>query len=156
VFEQHRFKIVLIGDSGVGKTNLFSQFTRRHFNAESKSTIGVEFATKTLEIDGKNVKAQIWDTAGQERYRAITSACYRGAMGTMLLYDITTSATFASVPRWLQELRENAEPNTILMLIGNKSDLADDRAVSTQEGVGFSKSQNVLFLETFAKDASNV
>jgi small GTP-binding protein len=149
-------KIVLIGDSGVGKTNLLSRFIREHFNPDSKSTIGVEFATKTLEIDGKNVKTQLWDTAGQERYRAITSAYYRGALGAILLYDITTAATFSSVVRWLQELRENADRSMTIMLIGNKSDLADDRAVSTQEGLGFSRSHHLLFMETSAKDGTNV
>jgi small GTP-binding protein len=149
-------KIVLIGDSGVGKTNLLSRFTRDQFNPESKSTIGVEFATKTLEVEGKHVKAQIWDTAGQERYRAITSAYYRGAIGAMLLYDITTSLTFSSLGRWLRELRENADPNIVVMLVGNKSDLAEKRAVSTDEGVGFSKSESLLFIETSARDASNV
>jgi small GTP-binding protein len=149
-------KIVLIGDSGVGKTNLLSRFTRDQFNPESKSTIGVEFATKTLEVEGKQVKAQIWDTAGQERYRAITSAYYRGAIGAMLLYDITTSLTFSSLARWLRELRENADPNIVVMLVGNKSDLAEKRAVSVDEGIGFGKSESLLFIETSARDASNV
>jgi small GTP-binding protein len=149
-------KIVLIGDSGVGKTNILSRFTRDQFNPASKSTIGVEFATKTMEVRGKNVKAQIWDTAGQERYRAITSAYYRGAIGAMLLYDITTSLTFNSVPRWLQELRENADPTIVVMLVGNKSDLQDNRAVTIEEGIGFSKSENLLFIETSAREASNV
>jgi small GTP-binding protein len=149
-------KIVLIGDSGVGKTNLFSQFTRDHFNPESKSTIGVEFATKILSVEGKTVKAQIWDTAGQERYRAITSAYYRGAIGAMLLYDITAAPTFASLSRWLKELRENVNPDILVILVGNKSDLSDKRAVSTDEGIGFSKSQSLLFIETSARDATNV
>ena len=83
------FKVVLIGDSGVGKSNLLSRFTRNEFSLESKSTIGVEFATRSIEVDGKTIKAQIWDTAGQERYRAITSAYYRGAVGALLVYDIT-------------------------------------------------------------------
>jgi len=83
------FKVVLIGDSGVGKSNLLSRFTRNEFSLESKSTIGVEFATRSIQVDGKTVKAQIWDTAGQERYRAITSAYYRGAVGALLVYDIT-------------------------------------------------------------------
>jgi small GTP-binding protein len=149
-------KIVLIGDSGVGKTNLLSRFTRDQFNPESKSTIGVEFATKTLEIEGKNVKAQIWDTAGQERYRAITSAYYRGAIGAMLLYDMTSSLTFSSLTRWLSELRENADPNIVVILVGNKSDLTEKRSVSTDEGVAFSKSESLLFIETSALDSSNV
>ena len=149
-------KIVLIGDSGVGKTNLLSRFARDQFNPDSKSTIGVEFATKTLEIEGKTVKAQIWDTAGQERYRAITSAYYRGAIGALLLYDITASLTFNSLSRWLQELRENADSNIVVMLVGNKCDLQELRAVSKDEGIGFAQSENLLFIETSARDATNV
>lgn len=149
-------KIVLIGDSGVGKTNLLSRFTRDQFNPDSKSTIGVEFATKTLEVEGKTVKAQIWDTAGQERYRAITSAYYRGAIGALLLYDVTSSLTFQSLTRWLQELRENADSNIVVMLVGNKCDLQELRAVSTEEGLGFAKEQSLLFIETSAMDATNV
>ena len=149
-------KIVLIGDSGVGKTNLLSRFARDQFNPDSKSTIGVEFATKTLDIEGKTVKAQIWDTAGQERYRAITSAYYRGAIGALLLYDITASLTFNSLTRWLQELRENADSNIVVMLVGNKCDLQELRAVSKDEGVGFAQSENLLFIETSARDATNV
>ena len=96
------FKIVLIGDSGVGKSNLLSRFTKNEFNLESKATIGVEFATKAITLEnGQHVKAQIWDTAGQERYRAITSTYYRGALGALLVYDITRSKSFESVERWL-------------------------------------------------------
>ena len=149
-------KIVLIGDSGVGKTNLLSRFARDQFNPDSKSTIGVEFATKTLEIEGKTVKAQIWDTAGQERYRAITSAYYRGAIGALLLYDITASLTFNSLSRWLQELRENADSNIVVMLVGNKCDLQELRAVSKDEGIGFAQQETLLFIETSARDATNV
>lgn len=149
-------KIVLIGDSGVGKTNFLSRFARDQFNPDSKPTIGVEFATKTIEVEGKTVKAQIWDTAGQERYRAITSAYYRGAIGALLLYDITASLTFTSLSRWLQELRENADSNIVVMLVGNKCDLQELRAVSVEEGMGFSKSENLLFLETSAREAKNV
>ena len=149
-------KIVLIGDSGVGKTNLLSRFARDQFNPDSKSTIGVEFATKTLNIEGKTVKAQIWDTAGQERYRAITSAYYRGAIGALLLYDITASLTFQNLKKWLSELRENADSNIVVMLVGNKCDLQELRAVSKDDGVAFSSEENLLFIETSAKDATNV
>ncbi|OHT11878.1 Ras-related protein RABA2b [Tritrichomonas foetus] len=149
-------KIVLIGESGVGKTNLLSRFSRDHFNPSSKSTIGVEFATKTLKVDDKNVKVQIWDTAGQERYRAITSAYYRGAVGAMLLYDITSSLTFSSLERWLRELRENADPNIVVMLVGNKSDMTDLRSIAHQDGVNLAKDQGLLFIETSAKTSENV
>ncbi|CAI0449188.1 unnamed protein product [Linum tenue] len=140
------FKLVLIGDSGVGKSNLLSRFTKNEFNLESKSTIGVEFATKSLSIDGKVIKAQIWDTAGQERYRAITSAYYRGAVGALLVYDVTRHSTFENVARWLKEV----------MLIGNKSDLRHLVAVQTEDAKAFSERESLYFMETSALTATNV
>ncbi|KAK1923524.1 ras family-domain-containing protein [Papiliotrema laurentii] len=150
------FKVVLIGDSGVGKSNLLSRFTRNEFNLESKSTIGVEFATRSINVDGKTVKAQIWDTAGQERYRAITSAYYRGAVGALLVYDIAKHGTYENVTRWLKELRDHADQNIVIMLVGNKSDLKHLRAVPTDEAKAFATENNLLFIETSALDASNV
>ncbi|TRM59816.1 GTPase [Schizophyllum amplum] len=150
------FKVVLIGDSGVGKSNLLSRFTRNEFNLESKSTIGVEFATRSINVDGKTVKAQIWDTAGQERYRAITSAYYRGAVGALLVYDIAKHATYVNVTRWLKELRDHADSNIVIMLVGNKSDLKHLRAVPTDEAKAFSTENALSFIETSALDASNV
>lgn len=150
------FKVVLIGDSGVGKSNLLSRFTRNEFNLESKSTIGVEFATRSINVDGKTVKAQIWDTAGQERYRAITSAYYRGAVGALLVYDIAKHATYENVTRWLKELRDHADLNIVIMLAGNKSDLKHLRAVPTDEAKAFATENNLSFIETSALDASNV
>ncbi|RXW21820.1 hypothetical protein EST38_g4046 [Candolleomyces aberdarensis] len=150
------FKVVLIGDSGVGKSNLLSRFTRNEFNLESKSTIGVEFATRSINVDGKTVKAQIWDTAGQERYRAITSAYYRGAVGALLVYDISKHATYVNVTRWLKELRDHADSNIVIMLVGNKSDLKHLRAVPTDEAKAFSTENGLSFIETSALDASNV
>jgi small GTP-binding protein len=150
------FKVVLIGDSGVGKSNLLSRFTRNEFNLESKSTIGVEFATKSIQVDTKTVKAQIWDTAGQERYRAITSAYYRGAVGALLVYDISKQLTFQNVERWLKELRDHAEQNIVIMLVGNKSDLRHKRAVTTEHAMAFAESNNLAFIETSALDATGV
>lgn len=150
------FKVVLIGDSGVGKSNLLSRFTRNEFNLESKSTIGVEFATRSINVDGKTVKAQIWDTAGQERYRAITSAYYRGAVGALLVYDIAKHQTYENVTRWLKELRDHADANIVIMLVGNKSDLKHLRAVSTDEAKQFATENGLSFIETSALDASNV
>ncbi|KAG8697022.1 Ras- protein Rab-11A [Ceratobasidium sp. 394] len=150
------FKVVLIGDSGVGKSNLLSRFTRNEYNVESKSTIGVEFATRSINVDGKTVKAQIWDTAGQERYRAITSAYYRGAVGALLVYDISKHATYVNVTRWLKELRDHADSNIVIMLVGNKSDLKHLRAVPTEEAKAFSAENGLFFIETSAMDASNV
>lgn len=150
------FKIVLIGDSGVGKSNILSRFTRNEFCLESKSTIGVEFATRTLQIDGKTVKAQIWDTAGQERYRAITSAYYRGAVGAFIVYDITKRQTFDNVQRWLRELRDHADSNIVLMMAGNKSDLKHLRAVAEQDGQALAEKEGLSFLETSALEALNI
>ncbi|KAG4166682.1 hypothetical protein ERO13_A13G147900v2 [Gossypium hirsutum] len=133
------FKVVLIGDSGVGKSNLLSRFTRNEFSLESKSTIGVEFATRSIRVDDKVVKAQIWDTAGQERYRAITSAYYRGAVGALLVYDVTRHVTFENVERWLKELRGHTDSNIVIMLVGNKADL-----------------ENTFFMETSALESMNV
>ncbi|KAL1060441.1 hypothetical protein V6Z11_1Z097800 [Gossypium hirsutum] len=140
------FKIVLIGDSGVGKTNILSRFTRNEFCLESKSTIGVE---------GKTVKAQIWDTAGQERYRAITSAYYRGAVGALMVYDITRQ-TFDNVQRWLRELRDHADSNIVIMMAGNKSDLNHLRAVTEEDGQALAEREGLSFLETSALEATNI
>lgn len=129
--------VVLIGDSGVGKSNLLSRFTRNEFNLDSKSTIGVEFATRSIQVDAKTIKAQIWDTAGQERYRAITSAYYRGAVGALLVYDISKHQTYENVQRWLKELRDHADANIVIMLVGNKSDLRHLRAVPTEDAKQF-------------------
>ncbi|KAI5989387.1 GTPase [Pisolithus albus] len=123
---------------------------------DSKSTIGVEFATRSINVDGKLIKAQIWDTAGQERYRAITSAYYRGAVGALLVYDISKQATFANVTRWLKELRDHADSNIVIMLVGNKSDLKHLRAVPTEEATNFATQNELSFIETSALDASNV
>uniref|UniRef100_A0A668RSD0 small monomeric GTPase n=1 Tax=Oreochromis aureus TaxID=47969 RepID=A0A668RSD0_OREAU len=150
------FKVVLIGDSGVGKSNLLSRFTRNEFNLESKSTIGVEFATRSIQVDGKTIKAQIWDTAGQERYRAITSAYYRGAVGALLVYDIAKHLTYENVERWLKELRDHADNNIVIMLVGNKSDLRHLRAVPTDEARAFAEKNTLSFIETSALDSTNV
>jgi small GTP-binding protein len=150
------FKIVLIGDSGVGKSNLLYRFTRNEFTIESKSTIGVEFATRTIDCEGKLLKAQIWDTAGQEKYRAITSAYYRGAVGALLCYDITRSATFDHLERWLSELLDHADKNIVVMLVGNKCDLRHLRTVPTEQAKEFAEKNNLSFIETSALDATNV
>ncbi|KAE8707826.1 Ras-related protein RABA1g [Hibiscus syriacus] len=150
------FKVVLIGDSGVGKSNLLSRFTRNEFSLESKSTIGVEFATRSIRVDDKVVKAQIWDTAGQERYRAITSAYYRGAVGALLVYDVTRHVTFENVERWLKELRGHTDANIVIMLVGNKADLRHLRAVTTDDAEAFAERENTFFMETSALETTNV
>ncbi|RID59841.1 hypothetical protein BRARA_F03038 [Brassica rapa] len=150
------FKVVLIGDSAVGKSQLLARFSRNEFSIESKATIGVEFQTRTLTIDNKTVKAQIWDTAGQERYRAVTSAYYRGAVGAMLVYDITKRQSFDHVARWIEELRGHADKNIVIMLVGNKTDLGTLRAVPTEDAKEFAQRENLFFMETSALDSINV
>ena len=144
------FKIVLSGDSGVGKSNILSRFTRNEFSIETKSTIGVEFATKAVTIESKVIKAQIWDTAGQERYRAITNAYYRGAVGALLVYDISRKSTFENVARWLKELRDHADQHIVIMLVGNKKDLRNSRQVQVDEGKAFAEKHSLFFIETSA------
>lgn len=154
---QFIFKIVLLGDSGVGKSNLVFRFTKNEFNKDSKSTIGVEFATKTVQIeDNKLVKAQIWDTAGQERYRSIASSYYRGAVGALLVYDVTDRNSFNHVPMWLKEVEENAEKDCLIMLVGNKMDLNDQRTVFVRDGRSFARKNGLAFIETSALDATGV
>ncbi|KAK2656490.1 hypothetical protein Ddye_009542 [Dipteronia dyeriana] len=150
------FKVVLIGDSAVGKSQILARFARNEFSLDSKATIGVEFQTRTLVIQHKSVKAQIWDTAGQERYRAVTSAYYRGAVGAMLVYDITRRQSFDHIPRWLEELRSHADKNIVIILIGNKSDLEDARAVPTEDAKEFAEKEGLFFLETSALESTNV
>ncbi|MBA0559703.1 hypothetical protein Golob_016656 [Gossypium lobatum] len=150
------FKVVLIGDSAVGKSQILARFARNEFSLDSKATIGVEFQSRTLVIEHKSVKAQIWDTAGQERYRAVTSAYYRGAVGAMLVYDISKRQTFDHIPRWLEELRGHADKNIVIILIGNKSDLENQRAVSTEDAKEFAQKEGLFFLETSALEATNV
>lgn len=150
------FKIVMIGDSGVGKSNLLSRFTRNEFKLDTRSTIGVEFATRTIEVDGKKIKAQVWDTAGQERYRAITSAYYRGSVGALIVYDISKSESYENVSKWLKELKENADENIVIELVGNKSDLDHLRAVPTDEAKHFASENQLLFTEASALDSTNV
>ncbi|CAK82965.1 unnamed protein product (macronuclear) [Paramecium tetraurelia] len=150
------FKIVLIGDSGVGKTNILKRFINNDFQLESKPTIGVEFATKTLQQSGKSVKCQIWDTAGQERYRAITNAYYRGAVGAFICYDVTREPTFKNTEKWLAELKEHADGNIVIIMIGNKTDAVDQRAVRTDEASNFCEQQKIGFIETSALDGTNI
>lgn len=150
------YKIVLIGESGVGKSNLLLRFTRNEFDAEKRSTIGVEFATRSIQHDNKVIRAQIWDTAGQERYRAITNAYYRGAVGALVVYDITKENTFKSIERWLSELKDNADPKIVIMIIGNKADLSQTREIEESVAKEFCQNQKLFFFETSALDGTNV
>ncbi|KAM7482945.1 hypothetical protein LguiB_007528 [Lonicera macranthoides] len=150
------FKAVLIGDSAVGKSNLLSRFARDEFRLDSKPTIGVEFAYRNIKVADKLIKAQIWDTAGQERFRAITSSYYRGALGALLVYDITRRGTFESLKKWLYELREYGSADMVIVLVGNKSDLSESREVNMEDGQSLAQLEGIYFMETSAKENVNV
>jgi Ras-related protein Rab-11A len=143
------FKIVLIGDSGVGKSNILSRYINNEFNIDTKSTVGVEFGSKSINLKGSKIKAQIWDTAGQERYKSITSSYYKGAKGAFIVFDLTRPDTFNSVDRWIGELKSNTD-DIYLIVIGNKSDLERDRKVIREEAEQKCEHYNVAYIETSA------
>lgn len=153
---QYLFKYIIIGDSGVGKSCLLLQFTDKRFEASHDLTIGVEFGARMITVHDKQVKLQIWDTAGQESFRSITRSYYRGATGALLVYDVTRRETFEHLQTWLSDCRENSNMNMTVLLIGNKTDLGDNRQVTTQEGRDFADRNGLLFIETSAKTAQNV
>ncbi|KAM9327144.1 ras-related protein Rab-43 [Gastrophryne carolinensis] len=151
------FKIVLIGDAGVGKTCMVQRFKNGIFVERQGNTIGVDFTMKTLEIQGKRVKLQIWDTAGQERFRTITQSYYRSANGAIIAYDISKKKSFESVPRWIEDVQKYAGSNIVQLLIGNKSDMHQFREVTLEEAENLAKYYDIIsILETSAKDSSNV
>ncbi|XP_008429973.1 ras-related protein Rab-13 isoform X1 [Poecilia reticulata] len=150
------FKLLLIGDSGVGKTCLIIRFAEDNFNSTYISTIGIDFKVKTIEVDGKKVKLQVWDTAGQERFKTITTAYYRGAMGIILVYDITDEKSFENIQNWMKSIKENASAGVSQMLIGNKCDIEPKRKVSKETGEKLAKDHGIRFFETSAKSSINV
>ena len=150
------FKIVLIGDTSVGKTNMLSRYISNEYNPNSQSTIGVELSTKNYIFDNNEVKVQIWDTAGQEKYRSITSSYYKGAQGCLLVYDITRKETFDNIDKWFSELKNSSNGDITAILIGNKCDLSNERKVTTEEAQKKAKLLNMAFMETSAFDGSNI
>lgn len=140
----------------MGKSCLLLQFTDKRFQPVHDLTIGVEFGARLVHVDGKHIKLQIWDTAGQESFRSITRSYYRGAAGALLVYDITRRETFDHLASWLEDARQHANPNMTIMLVGNKADLSQRRAVSFEEGEDFAREHGLLFLETSAKTSLNV
>uniref|UniRef100_A0A3Q2YK86 Ras-related protein Rab-13 n=1 Tax=Hippocampus comes TaxID=109280 RepID=A0A3Q2YK86_HIPCM len=148
------FKLLLIGDSGVGKTCVLFRFSEDAFNSTFISTIGIDFKIRTIELDGKKIKLQIWDTAGQERFRTITTAYYRG--GIMLVYDITNEKSFDNIKNWIRNIEEHASADVERMVLGNKCDVNDKRQVSKERGEKLALEYGIKFMETSAKANINV
>jgi len=151
-----QFKLVLLGESAVGKSSLVLRFVKGQFHEFQESTIGAAFLTQTLCLDDTTVKFEIWDTAGQERYHSLAPMYYRGAQAAIIVYDVTSSDTFARAKVWVKELQRQASPNIVIALAGNKADLASKRMVNTEEAAAYADENGLLFMETSAKTASNV
>ena len=150
------FKIVIVGDSFVGKTNIMSKYLKNKFNENSKATVGVEFGSKQFNIEGHLINAQIWDTAGTEKYKAITSAYYRGAKGGFVVYDITRKDSFKSVDKWVNDLIAAGDKKMIILVIGNKCDLEEKRQVTKEQGESKARFLEVAFMETSALSGENL
>ncbi|EGW34925.1 uncharacterized protein SPAPADRAFT_133146 [Spathaspora passalidarum NRRL Y-27907] len=150
------FKLLLIGDSGVGKSCLLLRFADDTYTPDYISTIGVDFKIRTIELDGKTIKLQIWDTAGQERFRTITSSYYRGAHGIIIVYDVTDQESFNNVKQWLQEIDRYATGGVMKLLVGNKADLSDKKIVEYTAAKEFADALDIPFLETSALSSTNV
>lgn len=150
------FRYIIIGDAGVGKSCLLIQYTDNQFRHKHEATIGVEFGAKMINIGDKKVKIQIWDTAGQESFQAITRSYYKGAVGALVVYDITRRESFMHITNWLKEIKEHGSKDVVIILVGNKCDLKDSRAVEKEEGEELAKQHGLEFLETSAKTSENV
>ncbi len=150
------FKMILIGDSGVGKTNILNRYVNDTFSETTKSTVGVELGTKVEEYNNTKIKVQIWDTAGQERYKSITKTYYKGAKGAFIVYDITNKDTFKNVDKWIQDLREFGEDDAAILIVGNKSDLEEKREVTTEEVKKKAEIYKMAYCETSALKSKNI
>eukprot|EP01121_Diplochlamys_sp_Union-15-3_P006077 TRINITY_DN1653_c0_g2_i1.p1 TRINITY_DN1653_c0_g2~~TRINITY_DN1653_c0_g2_i1.p1 ORF type:complete len:224 (+),score=38.06 TRINITY_DN1653_c0_g2_i1:56-673(+) len=149
-------KLLLIGDSGVGKSCLLLRFTEDTFTPSFITTIGIDFKIRTVQMDGKRVKLQIWDTAGQERFRTITTAYYRGAMGILMVYDVTEEKSFNNIRNWFRSIEQHASENVNKILLGNKCDMADKKIIETETGRALASELGIPFLEVSAKNSINV
>jgi len=149
-------KLLLIGDSGVGKSCLLCRYSEDIFNNKFITTIGIDFKIRTIELDGKKIKLQIWDTAGQERFRTITQAYYRGAMGILLVYDVTDEKSFSNIRSWMRNIEQHANTEVVKVLLGNKCDMKQKRTVKQEDGEELAKEYGIEFFETSAKDKINV
>ena len=150
------FKVLLLGDSDVGKSSLILRYTEETFNSKLVNSIGVDFKMKKKEIDGKIIKVQIWDTAGHERFRSITYSYYRGANAIIIVFDITDKKSFLSITEWLKQIEKHAKENVFKFLVGNKSDLAEERKVTFEEAKEYADKHDLPYIETSAKEGINI
>ncbi|KAL7214914.1 hypothetical protein ACSBR1_027155 [Camellia fascicularis] len=152
-----RVKLVLLGDSGVGKSCIVLRFVRGQFDPTSKVTVGASFLSQTIALqDSTTVKFEIWDTAGQERYAALAPLYYRGAAVSVIVYDITSPESFTKAQYWVKELQKHGSPDIVMALVGNKADLQEKREVSVQDGIDYAEKNGMFFIETSAKTADNI
>lgn len=152
----HLLRLLLIGETGVGKTCLLCRFATDDFVESHISTIGIDFKMKTMDLDGQVVKVQIWDTAGQERFEAITKQFYRRAQGILLVFDICSRKSYEAIPKWLQHVKQFCKENVVVTLIGNKSDKVDVRQVPFIEAQTFADENNINFFEVSARNRNNI
>ena len=155
---EYIFKIIIIGNSNVGKTSIINRFTDKEFKDKHLATLGCDFHMKTIMINEKMIKIQIWDTAGMEKYQSITKSYYRGAQACLIVFDITNRESFESIENWIENFNKFCNPNIekIILLIGNKCDLGIDRKISYEEAENYSRVNNLLYYETSAKDDINI
>ena len=153
---QYIFKLILIGNSGVGKSSIIQRYMKHTFEESYKCTIGVDFLMKTLEIKNKIVKLQLWDTAGQEKYKSMVSSYYRGANVALVVFDLTNHSSFDSLPLWIENYYKNGPEQKNIILIGNKKDMEEERQVTQEEAELFSETNNMIYFETSAKEGDNI
>ena len=150
------YKVIIIGDTAVGKSNILSRYVKDEFSSNSKSTVGVELGIKFLKIKNTKTKIQIWDTAGQERYRAITSSYFKGSNGCFIVYDITNEASFNNIENWYEQIQKETSQDIPILLVGNKCDLEDERKVPIEKGKEKAQNLNCAFFETSALKKINI
>ena len=151
-----KYKIMVLGESKVGKTSLIKRYTKDQFGGVYLTTVGMDFQDKIIEIEDKKVRLQVWDTAGQERFRNVTKSYFQSSQGLLVVYDITDKESFEKINFWMENIKKNAPENVKLILVGNKCDLANERKVTIEDGENKARNYNIKFFESSAKDGTNV
>eukprot|EP00929_Paragymnodinium_shiwhaense_P117205 TRINITY_DN8749_c0_g1_i1.p1 TRINITY_DN8749_c0_g1~~TRINITY_DN8749_c0_g1_i1.p1 ORF type:complete len:218 (+),score=47.48 TRINITY_DN8749_c0_g1_i1:102-755(+) len=152
----NKYKLVFLGEQGVGKTSVITRFMYDTFDNNYQATIGIDFLSKTMYLEDRTVRLQLWDTAGQERFRSLIPSYIRDSSAAIVVYDITNRASFSNTAKWIEDVRSERGPDVVIVLVGNKTDLSDKRQVSTEEGEETAKENNVMFIETSAKMGQNI